>query len=210
MKLYIILLIFALIYIVSSSQICDSRISAYSYNEFKNYELPPGTKHCCYYYYWIREQEFQSQTCGALTEDEYENIEETKIKIRKEIEAQGYTILDFILDCGKSTQMCDSTIKASSYNECKNYELPPGKQHCCYIHDSEEYQGIEQDKETCSALTEEEYEKIDTLIEEYKEEAQKKGIKVKKFIVDCGKNRRTLNGKYIQISILTLLFLFLN
>ena len=91
-----------------------------------------------------------------------------------------------LISIASNAQMCDGDITASSYEECKNYELPPGQDHCCYSHIAVERDGVTQEQKKCGPITEQIYEHIDIVIEEIKKKYESHGYKVIEFILDCG------------------------
>ena len=211
MKLYNILLNFALFCIVASLQICDGTISGSSSNECSYYDLPEGAHYCCYGYTSI-EKEGKTQEmkrCLPLTEEQYKNTDEYIGELVKDFEKQGYKVNDFTIECGDTKNICDA-FEGNNYNECKNHPVPPGKAHCCYLHGAMERSGEKKEEKGCASYSEEEYKNIYSIVENMRKYHEERGYTVTDMTLDCGQTSNTSNGNYIQFSILALLFLLLN
>ena len=119
-------------------------------------------------------------------------------------------LLIFALISIVSSEMC-SGVKGKNYDECKNLELPSGKQHCCYVFESYQYGDEKTLIEGCASFTEEQYNDLDSVIKKEKEKAEMDGGKFNELIIDCGQKKvvPVSNGNYIQISLFILSLLFL-
>ena len=121
-----------------------------------------------------------------------------------------YSLLIFaLIVIVTSIELC-GTIQGSSYDECKSYELPPGKQHCCYLYYSAEKQEKNEENKYCYPASEEEYKDTKKFEENFIRQMESKGYKVNEIKLDCGQQTpSTSNGQYIQFPFAFLL-LFLN
>ena len=95
---------------------------------------------------------------------------------------------------------CEGT--ASSVSDCEKLDVPEGGYRCCYVDYKVTVLGVTQEKKECDSVTKEQYDNIDSYIDNSIKQVESLGGKVDKFSVDC-------HSIYLIGSLLSLLLLFL-
>ena len=84
--------------------------------------------------------------------------------------------------------------------DCEKLKLEDGDYRCCFIESEIKIAGQTIKSKYCGSVTKEDYDKIEDLIDEYKEHPET-GMEIEEYSVDCA-------SEYIMISLALLLSIF--
>ena len=111
------------------------------------------------------------------------------------------SIIIFI-NAADSDKNCTYGMSASSSKDCKDLKVSGSGNHCCYYKIKGESSGVKLDKETCVEITDKQYDNIDDLIDETKDDAKENGGKISELKVDC-------NSSFLTNSLLGIILFLL-
>ena len=95
----------------------------------------------------------------------------------------------------------DEAAEPKEVEDCEKRKLKDGDYKCCFVEAEFKIAGQTKESKSCGTVTKEEYDKIEDLIDEYKEHPES-GIEIEEYSVDCA-------SEYIMISLALLLSIFL-
>lgn len=150
-------------------------------------ELSDEYYKCCYFDLNYNSQGLtkSEKYCGPLRKDEYDNQDNYIEKYKKNLEEEGGTVNEIILNCDIQSEDDPCTRKATNVTDC--YYRTSGDKYykCCYFDVLFEKQGVKQEKKECNPLTKDEYNNFEDFINNYQKKIEEEGGKISQFDVDC-------------------------